>query len=81
MVKDYDTIDIPNCIEAIYFGVRCSQRDIDTIMEIMKNRVFITKTSMIINNKVETIENKESIQFYKMEFDSTKFGSLNAIPI
>lgn len=78
---DYDTIDIPNCIEAIYFGVRCSQRDIDTIMEIMKNRVFITKTSMIINNKVETIENKESIQFYKMEFDSTKFGSLNAIPI
>lgn len=78
---NYDTIDIPNCIEAIYFGVRCPQRDIDTIMEIMKNRVFITETSKFMNNKLKTIPNKVSIQFYKMEFDSTKFGSLNARPI
>ena len=70
---NYDAIDVPNSIEAIYFGVRCSQRDIETIMEIMKNRVYV--------DKLETIENKKPILFYKMEFDSNKFGSLKAVPL
>lgn len=78
---NYDAIDVPNSIEAIYFGVRCPQRDIETIMEIMKNRVYITTTSKLIKDKLETIENKEPILFYKMEFDSNKFGSLNAVPL
>lgn len=79
--ENFDAIDIPNSIEAIYFGVRCPQRDIDAIMEIMKKRVLITKTTKIINDKLETIENKEPVRFYKMKFDSTKFGSLKALPL
>lgn len=74
----YDSIDIPNCIEAIYFGVNCANKDIKVIREIMKNREFVTKQERIVDNKHETIETRTPVSFYQMEFDSKKFGSLIA---
>lgn len=78
---NYASIDIPNCIESIYFGVRCSQKDIDAIMEIVKNRKFISTKQKWANGKMETITNESPIKFYKMEFDLNNFGSLIANPI
>lgn len=74
----YDSIDIPNCIEAIYFGVNCANKDIKVIREIMKNKELITKQERIVNDKRETVETRTPISFYQMEFDSKKFGSLIA---
>lgn len=80
--SDHAAIDIPNSVEAIYFGVRCPQRDIDTIMEIMKNRLCnITELKLINGEQKETIACRKPIEFYKMEFDPDKFGSLTAVPI
>lgn len=57
-------IDIPNCISAVYFGLRCSQSDKDTIMKILKGR------------KCDKSGNE--IEFYQMEMDETCFGQLKA---
>lgn len=65
----YDSIDIPNCIEAIYFGVKCADKDIKVIREIMKNKEFVTKQKIMVENKWEFVETRVPVSFYQMEFD------------
>ena len=71
----YKQIKILNCIEAVYFGVRCSKKDQETIKRILKEKKFIKKG---INE--ETMVEKD-IEFYKMEIDKSNFGQLKAIKI
>lgn len=66
-------IGIKNCIEAIYFGVRCSEKDQKTIKRILKNKEFVKEG---IDGKII-----EDIEFYKMEIDKSNFGQLKAIKI
>lgn len=71
----YKQIKILNCIEAIYFGVKCSENDQETIKKILKEKKFIKKG---IDGKI--IETKD-IEFYKIEIDKSNFGQLKAIKI
>lgn len=71
----YKQIKILNCIEAIYFGVRCSENDQETIRKILKEKKFIKK-----GIDEETMVEKD-IEFYKMEIDKSNFGQLKAIKI
>ena len=73
--SDYGTIDIPNCIEAIYFGLKCSNKDKETIQNIMKTKEFVYKD---ITGKIKS---KSPIQFYQMELDRNHFGELKAVKI
>lgn len=68
----YKSIPIPNCIEAIYFGLRCPDVDRDTIMKIMKEKQFEKKD--IYGN----VESTESVKFYQMKVDKNNCGSLVA---
>lgn len=72
---EHKQIEIKNCIEAVYFGVRCSKKDQETIKRILKEKKFIKKG---INE--ETMVEKD-IEFYKMEIDKSNFGQLKAIKI
>lgn len=65
-------IDIPNCIEAVYFGLKCSQSDKDTIMKILKGKKLITYD--LKGNKAV-----KDIEFYQMELDYKHFGQLKAV--
>lgn len=67
-------IDIPNCIEAVYFGVKCSQADRDTIMKILKDQKLITYD--LQDNRTE-----KDIEFYQIEMDMKHFGQLNAVKL
>ena len=72
---DYSTVDIPNSIEAVYFGMKCSEADRSTIINIMKSKKFIKKDfrgNLICEKPVE---------FYQMEIGEKHFGQLKAIPI
>lgn len=71
--SDYGTIDIPNCIEAIYFGLKCSNKDKETIQNIMRSKRFIRKD---LNGKELS---NSAIQFYQMELDYKHFGQLKAV--
>ena len=72
---EYQQIDIPNCIEAVYFGMRCSENDRRTIKEILRGKKFLEKDieGNIINTK--------DVEFYKIEKDESHFGQLKTIKI
>lgn len=67
-------IDIPNCIEAIYFGLKCSDSDKDTILKILKGKKLVTCD--LRKNKTE-----KDIEFYQMELDYKHFGRLKAVKL
>ncbi|MBR6368181.1 MAG: DUF2971 domain-containing protein [Bacteroidaceae bacterium] len=69
---DYVAIDAPYCIEAIYFGVKCSKEDKETIYKIMKDRKYITDNQ----NGIPT---KENVHFYEIKEDEYNFGQLKAV--
>ncbi len=73
--SDYGVVDIPNCIEAIYFGLRCSETDKKTIQNIMSTKEFIEKD---LNGNITA---KNPIQFFQMEVDLKEFGQLKATKI
>ena len=68
----YKSIDIPNCIEAIYFGLKCPDVERETIMKIMKEKQFVEKN---IEGKVIRTE---SVKFYQMKVDKDYCGRLVA---
>lgn len=67
-------IDIPNCIEAVYFGLKCSDSDKDTILKILKGKKLVTCD--LRKNKTE-----KDIEFYQMELDYKHFGRLKAVKL
>lgn len=72
---EYGTIHIPSCIEAIYFGLKCSEEDKETIQNIMRTKKFIQK------DLKGTIISESPVAFYQMEFDDKHFGQLKASKI
>lgn len=75
---NYDVIDVPSSIEAVYFGAKCSQEDKDCIMEIMKDKNYLSEGREMVDGKERVWQNKSSIRFYQMKFDEKKFGTLKA---
>lgn len=69
----YDTINIPNCIEAIYFGLKCSDKDKKTIKNIMNSKHFVQTDLKGI------VTATRPIKFYQMELDEKHFGQLKAV--
>lgn len=78
---DYISLPMQDCIEAIYFGVKCSKKDRETIMNILQGRKCISSIKKFANGKIETITNIENIAYYQMEIDRNKFGQIKAIKI
>lgn len=73
--EGYESIKIENCIEAVYFGVKCSKEDKDTIMNILRDKRYV-KTDM---NK-KTREEFE-IELYNMIIDKEHFGQIKSVKI
>lgn len=72
--EGYKVIKAENCIEAVYFGLRCSEEDKTTIMNILKDKKLIT----IDYQKKQT---ESPIKFYQMKVDTEHFGQVKAIDI
>ncbi|MEZ7712106.1 DUF2971 domain-containing protein [Segatella salivae] len=69
--EGYKVIKAENCIEAVYFGLRCSEEDKTTIMNILKNKKLITID-------LEKNQTESPIKFYQMEVDKEHFGQVKA---
>lgn len=72
--EGYKVIKAKNCIEAVYFGLRCSEEDKTTIMNILKDKKLIT---IDLRGK----QTESPIKFYQMEVDKEHFGQVKAIDI
>lgn len=73
--SDYGTIEIPNSIEAIYFGLKCSSKDKEAIQNIMETKKFIQKD---LSGNIIT---DSPIKFYQMTLDYKHFGQLKAVKL
>jgi hypothetical protein len=69
--EGYKVIKAENCIEAVYFGLRCSEEDKTTIMNILKDKKLIT---IDLREK----QTESPIKFYQMEVDKEHFGQVKA---
>ena len=69
--EGYKVIKAENCIEAIYFGLRCSEEDKTTIMNILKDKKLITID-------LEKNQTESPIKFYQMEVDKEHCGQVKA---
>lgn len=71
-------IDIPNCIAAVYFGLKCSQENKDTIIKILKGRKWKEIIPANLLKKTPENEVEKDIEFFQMEMDQSHFGQLIA---
>ena len=69
--EGYKVIKAENCIEAVYFGLRCSEEDKTTIMNILKDKKLITID-------LEKNQTESPIKFYQMEVDKEHCGQVKA---
>ena len=69
--EGYKVIKAENCIEAVYFGLRCSEEDKTTIMNILKDKKLITID-------LQEKQTESPIKFYQMEVDKEHFGQVKA---
>lgn len=72
---DFQQIGIPNCISAIYFGLRCSDNDRKLIMNLMKGKKWTT-VERKLNAPDKIVEH--DIEFYNIVRDKKCFGKLVA---
>jgi hypothetical protein len=73
--SDYGTIEIPNSIDAIYFGLKCSSKDKEAIQNIMETKKIIQKD---LSGNIIT---DSPIKFYQMALDYKHFGQLKAVKL
>ncbi len=68
---EFHSISAKNCIESVYFGLKCPQEHRDKIREILKDR---------IHEKVDLQGKRTSypIKFYEMVIDKQHFGQVEA---
>ena len=71
----YGSVAIPNSVEAIYFGLRCSKNNVDTIRKIMSDKKLVVKD--LLGNVVE----EKPIKFYQIVADKKHFGRIEAVEI
>lgn len=71
---EHKAIDIEGCIEAIYFGLKCSKEDKETILNIFKSKKSIIKDH-------NEMKNNTTIHFYQMEIDKESLGQVKAVEI
>lgn len=75
---DHQQISIPDCISAIYFGLRCTDNDRKLIMDLMKGKKWITvERKMGMPDKVV----EHDVEFYKIVRDKNCYGKLVAEPV
>lgn len=80
---DYSNISAPNSISAIYFGFKCPQNKREEIISILKGRKWVNEVSKWDKslNKLITLTEEHSIDFFQMQIDETHFGKLKAVKI
>lgn len=75
------SLPISNCIEAVYFGVKCSDKDKQTITNILKGRKCVSYKSQLKDNAVKEIKEEKDIEFYQMKIVDKIFGAIKAVKV
>jgi len=74
--NNYISLPILNCIEAVYFGVKCSDKDKQKIKKILKGKKCVSYKSQWIDNAMKELKEEKDIEFYQMKIDDKIFGAI-----
>ena len=80
---DYASIDVKDSVAAVYFGLKCPRDKREEIMDILKDRKWVSEIWKRDKVKHETVTYREEhpVEFFQMEIDETYFGKLKAVKI
>ncbi|NRD23871.1 DUF2971 domain-containing protein [Winogradskyella litoriviva] len=73
------SLPISNCIEAVYFGVKCSDKDKQTIRNLLKGKKCVSYKSQWVDNKEKEIKEEKDVEFYQMKIDEKVFGAIQSV--
>lgn len=74
--KEHQPYEIPNSIEAVYFGIRCSAQDKRKVISCLRGKRLIVNKERFLNGKTEEVKKESDIKFYQMVRSEKKFGEL-----
>ena len=76
--SDYEQVDIPGCVSAVYFGLKCPEEERQFIMKLLEGKTWKDRYQKIIDGKTLDFEDPYPIEFYQIKLDDTVFGKLKA---
>ncbi len=80
---NYASIDAKDSVAAVYFGLKCPRDKREEIMDILKDRKWVSEIWKRdeVKHKTVTIREEHPVEFFQMEIDEMRFGKLKAVKI
>lgn len=75
---DYHQVSIPNCVAAVYFGLKCPEEEREFIMKLMAGKTWVNRYSKIVDSKKVDYADEMPIDFFQIKLDGERFGKLKA---
>ena len=75
---DYTQIEIPNCVSAVYFGLKCPRDEREFIMKLLEGKTWVNRYSKLTDDGVKEFLDEMAIGFYQIKLDENQFGKLKA---
>lgn len=76
--SDYAQIDIPNCVSAVYFGLKCPEEERQFIMKLLEGRKWVNVYHKLVDRRSKEFIEELPIEFYQIKLDTKEFGKLKA---
>ena len=76
--SDFTQVDIPSCVTAVYFGLKCPEEEREFIMKLLEGRKWKDRYLKLVDGKTTEFEDEYPIEFYQIKLDDTVFGKLKA---
>lgn len=74
--SDYAQVDIPNCVSAVYFGLKCPEEERQFIMKLLEGKKWYYIYRKYCSD--QEYKDERQIEFYQIRLDTAKFGKLKA---
>ena len=73
---DYAQVDIPNCVTAVYFGLKCPEEERRFIMKLLEGKKWVNRYQKLVDSKRKEFVEENEIEFYQIKLDTASFGKL-----
>lgn len=79
--SDYAQVNIPDCVSAVYFGLKCPEEERQFIMKLLEGKKWVHRYVKLvdgIDKRPKEFVEEKPIEFYQIRKDGTLFGKLIA---
>ena len=78
---DYAQVEIPGCVTAVYFGLKCPEEERLFIMKLLESKKWVNRYKKLVDGRSKDFEEEYPIEFYQIKLDETSFGKLKAVKV